>query len=58
MIEVIMTIRTKVTEDTYKDSVEEAVNDIKSRKFQRELMGQKGVLNVTATVQVIKPKNK
>ena len=53
-----MTIRTKVTEDTYKDSVEEAVNDIKSRKFQRELMGQKGVLNVTATVQVIKPKNK
>lgn len=58
MIEVIMTIRTKVTEDTYKDSVEEAVNDIKSGKFQRELMGQDGVLNATATVQVIKPKNK
>ena len=58
MIEVTMTVRVRMTEKHYKNVVEKDVNDIKSRKFQRELMGQKGVLNVTATVQVIKPKNK
>jgi hypothetical protein len=58
MIEVTMTVRVRMTEKHYKNVVEKDVNDIKSRKLQRELMEQEGVLNVTATVQVIKPKNK
>jgi len=58
MIEVTMTVRVRMTEEHYKNVVEKDVNDIKSRKLQRELMEQEGVLNVTATVQVIKPKNK
>ena len=37
---------------------EKAVNDIKSGKAQREWMEQDGVSKVTATVQVIKPKNR
>jgi len=58
MIEVTMTVRVRMTEKHYKNVVEKDVNDIKSRKLQRELMEQEGVSKVTATVQVIKPKNK
>jgi len=58
MIEVTMTVRVRMTEKYYKNVVEKDVNDIKSRKLQRELMEQEGVSKVTATVQVIKPKNK
>jgi len=58
MIEVTMTVRVRMTEKHYKNVVEKDVNDIKSRKLQRELMEQEGVSKVTATFQVIKPKNK
>ena len=58
MIEVTMTLRVRMTEEHYKKVGEEAVNDIRSGKIQRELMEFDGVSKATATVQVIKPKNK
>jgi len=56
MKEVIITVRTRMTDEYFNKDAHEMVSDVKSGKFQRELSGVNGITKCTATVQVINSK--
>ena len=54
MKEVTITIRTRCTDEFYEKEMSNSVSEIKSGKFQRDMMKEvDGAKKVTATVQVI-----
>jgi len=59
MKEVTVTVRTRVTDEFYENEMEEVVGEIKSGKFQRDMLSEsQEITKVTATVQVINIKKK